>query len=303
MDQDTLDEYGEAIHAVETGGERNPWQALGPRTRRGDFAVGRYQVMASQVPEWTKAALGQSMSWQQFRNSPYAQQAVFNHQFGSAATQYGNPYDAASVWFTGQPLARGGNRSDGYITGRQYVGRFHRALMAAQQDTKARAKQGDDYLSQFEAEEPAKPAAPAVAAPGDDYLSQFEQDKPEKAEPTARVASTDAAAPASPPRDTDPLKTGVEKLLSNPAAEGTLNTLLQARKHLGGNAGLFVLGGLMGAVTQKKAPGLLKAFGGYELAHHLGIDDEIAGMLTRHIGDLVKGMQQQPSQKSEEPKF
>jgi hypothetical protein len=308
VDQDTLDEYSQAIHAVETGNERNPWQALGPRTRRGDFAVGRYQVMASQVPEWTKATLGKAMSWQQFRNDPYAQQAVFDHHFGSTATKYGNPYDAASIWFSGRPLSQGGNPSDSYHTRRQYVAGFHRALMAAQKDTKTQAKQNNDYLSQFEEDEPAQPTqtqgtTPAAAGSGEDYLSQFEQDEPEKAAPTTQTASTAAEAPASSARDTDPLKTGVEKLLSKPAVEGTLNAVLQTRKHLGGNAGLFVLGGLMGAVTQRKAPGMLKAFGGYELAHQLGIDDEIAGMLTRHIGDLVKGMQQPQSKPAEEPKF
>lgn len=125
--QDELQQYADAIAAVESRGQGD-YAAVGPRTRSGDRAYGRYQVMGSNIPSWTKAATGETMTPQEFLKSKEAQDAVFRHRFGSYLDVYGNPQDAASVWFTGKPLATGGNRSDGYITGNEYVRRFNNAL-------------------------------------------------------------------------------------------------------------------------------------------------------------------------------
>src|SRR5688500_8767678 len=45
----------QAIAGIESGGRYN---AIGPRTKNGDRAYGKYQVMGNNVPVWTKAALG-----------------------------------------------------------------------------------------------------------------------------------------------------------------------------------------------------------------------------------------------------
>jgi hypothetical protein len=97
-------------------------------TKTGDRAYGRYQVMGSNIPEWTQTATGTTLTPEQFRASPSAQDAVFKHYFGGAVNQYGNPQDAASVWFSGKPLAYAGNASDGYNTVPQYVNKFNKAL-------------------------------------------------------------------------------------------------------------------------------------------------------------------------------
>lgn len=317
MDQDTLDEYSQAIHTIETGNERDPWRALGPRTYKGDFAVGRYQVMASEVPEWTKQAFGKPMSWQQFRSNPAAQQALFEQRFGGDAAKYGNPYDAASIWFTGQPYAVGKNRSDrgpGFAghTGSQYVAGFHKALMAAKGQTKALSKQSDDYLSQFEHDD--EPAAAPSAAPGkapeDDYLSQFEEDtKPEAAPSAAQPARAGLVTPAeagTKPPEAKPEPAGLAKLFgplmdSGPEAtdlakaygKDALAAVVQTKKHLGGNAGLFVLGGLLGTAATKGGVAMarskiLQGLGAYGLAHQLGLDEPAVHLLTSSIKDLIK---------------
>lgn len=122
----TLDEAREAIAAIESSGRYN---AVGPVTNRGDRAYGRYQVMGANIPSWTKAALGYSMTPQQFINDPAAQDAVFHHQFGSYIEKYGNADDAASVWFTGRPMSQGANARDVTGTsGSEYVRRFRGAL-------------------------------------------------------------------------------------------------------------------------------------------------------------------------------
>jgi hypothetical protein len=101
-----------AIASIETGGRRDPYQTVGVTTRYRDGTVdqpyGRYQVMGKNIPRWTQAALGQSMSPQEFLASPEAQDAVFNHRFGSYVDKYGEE-GAARAWFGGP---RGMNHPD-----------------------------------------------------------------------------------------------------------------------------------------------------------------------------------------------
>ena len=121
-----LDRYLNALGTIESS---NNYGALGPRTESGDQAYGRYQVMGSNVPVWTKEALGRSMTPDQFLANKEAQDAVARYKFGQYVEQYGNPYDAASVWFSGRPMAQAGQSAD--ITGTnvpEYVGRFANAL-------------------------------------------------------------------------------------------------------------------------------------------------------------------------------
>lgn len=91
--------YGDAIKRIESGGGK--YHLLGPVTRTGDRAYGAYQVMGNNIPSWSKAALGQSMTPQQFLSDPAAQDAVFNHRFGQYVNKYG-PQGAARAWFAGE---------------------------------------------------------------------------------------------------------------------------------------------------------------------------------------------------------
>ncbi len=136
MTPQDLANYAAAIRAVESSGN---YRALGPVTKGGDRAYGAYQVMGNNVPEWTKMALGKSMTPDEFLGDNAAQDAVFNHHFGSSVNQYGNPHDAASIWFTGQPMS-GKNASDGYIDRNEYVKRFSAALAANQNPQAAPAQ-------------------------------------------------------------------------------------------------------------------------------------------------------------------
>jgi hypothetical protein len=118
--------WADAISSIESGGRYN---LLGPVTRSGDRAYGKYQVMGSNVGPWTKEVLGTAMTPQQFLSDPKAQDAVFAAKFGQYADKYGNPQDAASAWFTGRPLSQGANRADVLgTTGSSYVAKFNNAL-------------------------------------------------------------------------------------------------------------------------------------------------------------------------------
>lgn len=127
--------YGPAIHGIESRGQGN-YTALGPVVKNGmyagDRAYGRYQVMGKNVADWTREALGQAMTPEDFLASPEAQDAVFNHRFGGYIKKYGSPEEAASVWFTGRPLGKGGAGARDQLgtTGASYAQRFSQGVAA-----------------------------------------------------------------------------------------------------------------------------------------------------------------------------
>ena len=98
-------------------------------TNTGNGALGAYQVMARNLPSWSREAFGREVSAKEFLANPQLQDQLFDHKFGQYFQKYGNLQDAASAWFTGRPLAGGGaGASDGNITGQQYVARFNKNL-------------------------------------------------------------------------------------------------------------------------------------------------------------------------------
>jgi hypothetical protein len=118
--------WAAAISNNESGGR---YGLLGPTTRSGDRAYGKYQVMGNNIGPWTQSALGRSMTPQEFLNDPDAQEAVFKHQFGGYVDKYGSPQEAASVWFSGRPMAQAGTASDVLgTTVPSYVSKFDKYL-------------------------------------------------------------------------------------------------------------------------------------------------------------------------------
>ncbi|MGN6549763.1 MAG: hypothetical protein ACTHJ3_07710 [Pararhizobium sp.] len=115
-----------AIRSIESSGN---YSALGPLTKGGDRAYGAYQVMGANIPAWTEQAVGYRMTPSQFLSAPWAQDAVFNHQFGGYMSRYGMD-GAAQAWFGGPgSVGRGGNVADILgTTGSAYVEKFNTAL-------------------------------------------------------------------------------------------------------------------------------------------------------------------------------
>jgi hypothetical protein len=108
-----------AIGKTESGGN---YKAIGPATRNGDRAVGKYQVMSNNVPKWTKEVLGVAMSPKEFLNNPRAQDAVAIAKLQNYYDTHGSHADAASMWFSGKPY-KGNTRNDQYINVPEYVRR------------------------------------------------------------------------------------------------------------------------------------------------------------------------------------
>lgn len=120
---------GAAIAGIESGGK---YDKLGPVTKTGDRAYGKYQVMGANIPQWTKTHLGQEMTPDQFLASPEAQDAVFKGQFGQYAQKYG-PEGAAKAWFAGERGMSNPNARDQLgTTVSAYADKFNRAYQPAQ---------------------------------------------------------------------------------------------------------------------------------------------------------------------------
>ena len=125
---DELTRAREALGQIESGGN---YGAMGPVVAKGAYkgqrAIGKYQVMEGNIGPWTKEVLGKEMTKEEFLQNPWAQDAVAEYKLANSKAKHGTWDDAASVWFSGRPLAKAGNASDGYNTVPQYVSKFRKA--------------------------------------------------------------------------------------------------------------------------------------------------------------------------------
>jgi cell wall-associated NlpC family hydrolase len=90
---DTFGKFLNAVSGQESGGDYHVVNSIG--------AIGKYQVMTANVGAWTLGALGHTLSPEQFRNSPEAQEAVARWRLGSLVAKYGYR-GAAAAWYSGQ---------------------------------------------------------------------------------------------------------------------------------------------------------------------------------------------------------
>lgn len=107
-----LSYYLRPLAKIESGGEKNPYAAIGPATKSGDRAYGKYQIMGANVPSWTKEALGRAMTPQEFLADQKAQEETAKHRFGQYLSQTGAPEEAAAMWFGGPGYKKHANARD-----------------------------------------------------------------------------------------------------------------------------------------------------------------------------------------------
>lgn len=99
------------------------WKAVGPKTKSGDRAYGKYQIMGSNIPGWSRQYLGRSMTIQQYMSSEALQDELATAVLSSYYNKYGAD-GAAAMWFSGSPNPNS-SASDGYLTVRQYVAKMN----------------------------------------------------------------------------------------------------------------------------------------------------------------------------------
>lgn len=125
---DDWENVAQAVKDIESGGGN--YAARGPVVESGAYkgqrAMGAYQVMPGNLASWSKAALGRVVSEDEFMNDPAIQDAIFIDRMKKVKEEHGTIEDAVSVWFSGQPVAKAGNASDGYTTTPEYINRFQK---------------------------------------------------------------------------------------------------------------------------------------------------------------------------------
>jgi hypothetical protein len=107
-DPAAIDDLATRIASIESGtvGD-NPYGITGPPTRSGDRAYGKYQIMGANIPAWTRDAMGQALTPQQFLAQPDVQDTTAKHRLGQYLDQTGGSVrDAASLWHAGVPYAQ-----------------------------------------------------------------------------------------------------------------------------------------------------------------------------------------------------
>jgi len=120
LELNQIDRLMKAIATQESGSNH---QAV-----NGDSgASGKWQVMPSNIPSWSKAALGREVSHSEFMGSAKLQQQVVKHRLNLYLTQETKPgrteeeiiRRVASAWYSGQPRLWNNTRPQ-YTKGRRY---------------------------------------------------------------------------------------------------------------------------------------------------------------------------------------
>lgn len=154
-------DYANAISSVESGGN---YGALGPETGRGR-ALGKYQVMPSNVGPWSEEILGRRLTPGEFLADPGAQDAIFQSKFGSYVQKYG-PEGAARAWFAGESGMNDPDRKDVLGTSvADYARKFAGAMGQGSTPAMAQQQPAPQSASGFFDDVPMaqKPAAPSIS--------------------------------------------------------------------------------------------------------------------------------------------
>ncbi len=117
----------QAIAVHESGGN---YKAIGPQVHN-ENAYGKYQIMKSNIGPWSKEALGQAVSKDEFYKNPDLQDRVAVYKMNALLQKGYTPQDVASIWFTGRPQK--GNNSKDLATGQHvntYVDNFNKAYFS-----------------------------------------------------------------------------------------------------------------------------------------------------------------------------
>lgn len=111
-----------AISKIESGSCGGNYGTVGPLTKKGQRAYGRYQVMDFNIPSWTRGACGQSLTPGQYLADGECQEKVFEKYFMSGVQKCGSYEGAALRWFSGKCYDTGGN--DGWTSTTKYLQKF-----------------------------------------------------------------------------------------------------------------------------------------------------------------------------------
>lgn len=174
--------YRDAIASIESAGSGD-YNAVGPTHPKMGRALGRYQIMESNIGPWSQAALGRAVSPDEFMANPKLQDAIFDHQFGQYVQKYG-PEGAAQAWLGGPGGVGQTGRKDSLGTSiGEYGNRFMKAL-------------GPQVASLDPAAGMSAPQAIETAAPASGYIDPMVSVQPSAEAPPLSSPQTVAPSPA-----------------------------------------------------------------------------------------------------------
>jgi hypothetical protein len=110
-------QFAQVIGVLESGGDYDAGNPSGAR--------GKYQILASNWPSWTRDA---GLGWNA-PHTPNNQEIVARFKFTQLFNQYGNWADVVSVWHSGRPVSGiTVHTGDGYMLTIRYVNRVMQML-------------------------------------------------------------------------------------------------------------------------------------------------------------------------------
>lgn len=125
----SLDAIAHAIGKVETGGVKGNPYLQKTDAGKGRIALGKYQILNTNVGKWSQQVLGKKLTPMEFLNDPTAQEQIARAKFKEYYDTYGTPQDVAAMWFSGRP-AKNNNAAEaktGFSVPR-YLNRFNNFL-------------------------------------------------------------------------------------------------------------------------------------------------------------------------------
>lgn len=102
-----LDKAAHSIAMIESSGN---YGAIGQPVH-GKRAIGKYQVMEQNIPEWSKEVLGKPATVEEFKNSPELQDKIVKGRIQKLIDSGHSLEDIPSIWLSGQPY-KNNNRKD-----------------------------------------------------------------------------------------------------------------------------------------------------------------------------------------------
>lgn len=169
-----IDYYLRPLAKGESGGERDPYRALGPATKYGQ-ALGKYQILESNLPQWGREAGLGNVTREQFLANPEIQEKMARHRFGSYLLQTGRPEEAAAMWFAGPGYKKKMGAKDVLGTSvPEYMSRYERNLQGGLDPVLASLGPRErSFMASASPQPPSRPGTPppaptGVVPPGED---------------------------------------------------------------------------------------------------------------------------------------
>lgn len=213
-----------AIGTFESG---NNYSAIGVQTKHGR-ALGRFQVMEEFLPDYLKQAGMPPMTAQEFIKDHAAQDQLFSTVFGANMAKHGSFNDAASIWFSGKPMAEAGGVRDANGTSvPTYVAQTN-AILAKNAPLADRVQRGVEQAKQIAPDDPMMEEYTTKEVEAtynrQQAIRRNDQFEARQAVETALMGDAQGKLP-----------TTLDELKADPKAEAAWNTLdaSQQRKYLG----------------------------------------------------------------------